>query len=186
MGILQGRILEWVAMPTCRGIFPTQGLNPGLRHCRQILYHLSHQGSPKILEWVVYPFSRSSSHLRNQTGVSCIAGSYFTNWAKIRSSYRLEMDKLQSFFVEISGKRWGPMFSPVSFLVAWEMNRGVWPLSLPSWEIGELWALDLTQITQSSYCFLHLNCGPGLPCCCLFPYELATIVMSRPWLYDFT
>ena len=28
------------------GIFPTQGSNPGLSHCRQILYHLSHQGSP--------------------------------------------------------------------------------------------------------------------------------------------
>ena len=27
-------------------IFPTQGLNPGLLHCRQTLYHLSHQGSP--------------------------------------------------------------------------------------------------------------------------------------------
>ena len=27
-------------------IFPTQGLNPGLLHCRQMLYHLSHQGSP--------------------------------------------------------------------------------------------------------------------------------------------
>ena len=30
-----------------QGIFPTQGLNPGLPHCRQICYHLSHQGSPK-------------------------------------------------------------------------------------------------------------------------------------------
>ena len=29
-----------------QGIFPTQGLNPGLSHCRQILYCLSHQGSP--------------------------------------------------------------------------------------------------------------------------------------------
>ena len=29
-----------------QGIFPTQGLNPALPHCRQILYHLSHQGSP--------------------------------------------------------------------------------------------------------------------------------------------
>ena len=27
-------------------IFPTQGSNPGLLHCRQILYHLSHQGNP--------------------------------------------------------------------------------------------------------------------------------------------
>ena len=40
------------------GIFPTQGLNPGLLHCRGIVYHLSHQGSPSILEWVAYPFSR--------------------------------------------------------------------------------------------------------------------------------
>jgi len=29
-----------------QGIFLTQGLNPGLPHYRQILYHLSHQGSP--------------------------------------------------------------------------------------------------------------------------------------------
>ena len=28
-----------------QGIFPTEGLNLGLLHCRQILYHLSHQGS---------------------------------------------------------------------------------------------------------------------------------------------
>ena len=29
-----------------QGIFPSQGWNPGLPHCRRILYHLSHQGSP--------------------------------------------------------------------------------------------------------------------------------------------
>ena len=40
-----------------QGIIPTQGSNPGLWHCRQIFYHLSHQGSPRILEWVAYPFS---------------------------------------------------------------------------------------------------------------------------------
>ena len=38
-----------------QGIFPTQGSNPGLSHCIQILYHLSHKGSPRILEWVTYP-----------------------------------------------------------------------------------------------------------------------------------
>ena len=37
------------------GIFPTQGSNPGLPHFRQILYHLSHLGSPSILEWGAYP-----------------------------------------------------------------------------------------------------------------------------------
>ena len=44
-GILQARILEWVAIPFSRGVFLTQGLNPGLLHSRRILYHLSHQGS---------------------------------------------------------------------------------------------------------------------------------------------
>jgi len=34
-----------------QGIFQPQGSNPGLPHCRQIIYHLSHQGSPRILEW---------------------------------------------------------------------------------------------------------------------------------------
>ena len=87
-GILQARILEWVAVPFSRGssqlkdqtqvsciagrffftiiatgkpknievgslsplqwIFPTQGLNPGLPHYRQILYCLSHWGSPQF------------------------------------------------------------------------------------------------------------------------------------------
>ena len=63
-----------------QGIFPTQGLNPGLLHCRQILYQRSHKGSPRILEWVTYPFSSGSSWSRNRTGVSCIAGGFFTNW----------------------------------------------------------------------------------------------------------
>ena len=64
-----------------QGIFPTQGSNPGFLHCRRILYHLSYQESPRILEWVAYPFSRGSSQPRNQTGVSCIAGRFFTSRA---------------------------------------------------------------------------------------------------------
>ena len=44
-----------------QGILPTQGSNPALPHCRRILYQLSHQGSPRILEWAGYPFSRGSS-----------------------------------------------------------------------------------------------------------------------------
>ena len=64
-----------------QGIFPTQGWNPGLPGCRWILYQLSHRGSPGILEWVAYLFSRQSSRPRNWTGVSCIAGKFFTNWA---------------------------------------------------------------------------------------------------------
>ena len=63
-----------------QGIFPMQGSNPGFLHCRQIRYHLSHQGSWRILEWVAYPFSRGSSWPRNRTRISCIAGVFFINW----------------------------------------------------------------------------------------------------------
>ena len=62
-------------------IFPTQGSNPGLPHCRQILYQLSQKGSPRILQWVAYPFSSESSRPMNWTKVSCTAGGFFTNWA---------------------------------------------------------------------------------------------------------
>ena len=53
-GISQPRILEWVAIPFSRGIFPTQGSNQGLPHCRRILYCLSHQGSPGLVYLTLY------------------------------------------------------------------------------------------------------------------------------------
>ena len=58
-GILQTRILEWVAV--IQGIFPTQGPNPGLPHCRWSLYKRNHKGSPRkntrvgilfLLQWI--------------------------------------------------------------------------------------------------------------------------------------
>ena len=65
-------------------IFPTQGLNPGLLHCRRILYQLNHKGSPRILDgwpipspgdfpnpgmephyrWILYQLSNQESPLR--------------------------------------------------------------------------------------------------------------------------
>ena len=83
-GILQAGV---GSLALLQGIFPTQGSNPGLPHCRRILYQLSHQGSPRILEWVVYSFSRGSSRPRNRTEVSSIAGEFFTNWATRRKGH---------------------------------------------------------------------------------------------------
>ena len=76
-----GQNIEVSSRSLLLGIFPTQGSNPGLLHCRWILYQLSHQGSPRILEWVAYPFSSRSSWHRNWTGVSCLIGRFFTRWA---------------------------------------------------------------------------------------------------------
>ena len=84
LGILQARILEW--------IFPTQGSNPGLPHCGQILYQLTHKGSPIVCSlsllqgifptqesnqgllccrWILYQLSyqRSSNTIKLNTNV---------------------------------------------------------------------------------------------------------------------
>ena len=87
-----------------QGIFPTQPLNPELLHCRQILYHLSHKGSPRIPEWVAYPFSRGSCQPRNWTRVFWIAGRFLPaelpvliyKEAQLLSRDRL-MDKILAF-----------------------------------------------------------------------------------------
>ena len=73
-----------------QGILPTQGSNPGLPHWGQVLYQQSHQGSPRILECVAYPFSG------NRTPASCW---FLTNWA-LREAQRLwELDHKEG---------WGP------------------------------------------------------------------------------
>ena len=88
-----------------QGIFPTQGSNSGLPHCRQILYQLSHKGSPRILEWVAYPFSSRSSWPRNRTRVSCIAGGFLTNWA-IREDQLLSKRMFFTFHCSTFSTMW--------------------------------------------------------------------------------
>ena len=65
-----------VSLSLLQGTFPTQGLNPGLQHCRWFFSSWAHKGSWRILEWVAYPFSRRSSSPGNQSEVSCIAGGF--------------------------------------------------------------------------------------------------------------
>ena len=79
-GILQARILEWVAFSFSRGSSWPRDRTQDLL-CRWILYQLSHKGSPRTLEWVAFPFSRGSSWPGNRTQLSCFAGGFFTSWA---------------------------------------------------------------------------------------------------------
>ena len=79
-----------------QGISP--GLNPVLLHSRQILYHLSPHGSPRTMEWVVYPFSRGTSRPRNWTRVSCTAGRFFTSWATWEAQSPLKCESKQILF----------------------------------------------------------------------------------------
>ena len=66
--ILQARIQEWVAFPNARASSQSRDRTQVSRKCRQILSQLSHRGSPRILEWVAYPFSSGFSWPRNWTG----------------------------------------------------------------------------------------------------------------------
>ena len=64
-GIFQARVVEWGAIAfsaLLQGMFLTQGSNLGLLHCRQTVYHLSHEGSLSSI-------SRRSSHSLNAYNV---------------------------------------------------------------------------------------------------------------------
>ena len=70
-------------------IFLTQRSNPDLPHCRAESLLTEPLGSPRILEWVAYPFCMVSSWSRNRPTVSCIAGGFFTSWATREAPYRV-------------------------------------------------------------------------------------------------
>ena len=60
-----------------QGDLPNPGIEPKSPTLQADSLPLSHQGSPRILDWAAYPFSRGSSQPRNQTRISCTAGGFF-------------------------------------------------------------------------------------------------------------
>ena len=117
-----------------QGIFPTQWWNPDLPHCRQILYQLSHKWSPRILEWVAYPFSSRSSRPRNQTRVPCIAGGFFTSWTtrevvRIMSWWPVSFCTIMATWVLTYQACFNSLLS--SFLLRLKLCH-VWPVGSPS------------------------------------------------------
>ena len=60
-GILQARILEWVPVLFSRGSFQPRDPTQFSYIASRFFYHLSHQGSPRTLEWVAYPFFSGNS-----------------------------------------------------------------------------------------------------------------------------
>ena len=74
---------QWPFDYAHRGITATQvkvaQLCPTL--CNPMDYRIHGILQARILEWVVFPFSRGSSQPRDWTQVSCIAGRFFTSWA---------------------------------------------------------------------------------------------------------
>ena len=85
-------LLQW--------IFPTQGSNPILTHCRRMFYQPSHKGSPRTLEWAASLFSSRSSRPSNSIGVSCTSGGFFTSWAIREVSSSVYVPKLEDMILQ--------------------------------------------------------------------------------------
>ena len=72
-GTLKNLLQHHSSKASIQGIFTTQGLNPGLPHCRQILYQLSHKGSPENQnQKVKRAISMAQSEALIQLLISCI------------------------------------------------------------------------------------------------------------------
>ena len=86
-GILQARILEWVAFPFSRGSSQprdrTQGSNPALPHCRRILYQLSHKGSPSMTTSHPYMTPGKTKALTSRTFVSKVMSLLFNMLSRL-------------------------------------------------------------------------------------------------------
>ena len=76
-----GQNTGWVTVSFSRGFSQPRDWTQVSHIAAGFFYQLNHEGSPTILEWVAHPFFSGSSSLWNPTGVSCIAGGLFTNWA---------------------------------------------------------------------------------------------------------
>ena len=121
-----------------QGIFPTQGSNPGLPHCRQVLYQLSHKGSPRTLEGVAYPFSRGSSLTQESNH-----GHLHCRWILYQLSYQGSPDDSLASPLILTTKCMVCGTNSVQkcvymwFLGQWEVSLGLWTL-LPSSPVSPL------------------------------------------------
>ena len=142
-----------------QGIFPTQGSNPGLPHCRHILYQLSHQGSLRILDWVAFSFSSRSFQPKSWTGVSCTTGGFFTNWAiREAQSHQWEESKLDKVL------KW-----------KWRSLNHVWlcdPMDGSPWNsLGKNTGVGSLSLLQEIFPTQRSN--SGLPHCRRILYQLS-------------
>ena len=78
MGLSRHKKLSGIPCPSPGGL-PNPGIKPRSPTLQQILHQLSHQGSPRTLEWEAVPFSRGSSQPRDRT-----QGSHTGTWSTIQ------------------------------------------------------------------------------------------------------
>ena len=153
-GILQDRILEWVAISSSRGSSQTRDRNQISFIAGRFL--TSHKGSPRILEWVAYPFSSGSFWPRNQTNVSCIAGRFLTNWVTREATKRngSEIKLLYEQYLPSIITRWNFLSSSFQasglYMPGWKREMGVdWSyMCLPDWNVIKQFLFSDLQVSS--------------------------------------
>ena len=125
--------------------------NPGIKPRSPMLQAdslLSEQGSPWILQWVAYPFSRGSSQSRSWTRVSCISGRFFTSWpgTPLHHNNPQEMDCVPSLLpLHQNPTCVCILFTEAVIGLYWAARKsrevGIW---LPSW-IGHVHIVNILQ-----------------------------------------
>jgi len=124
-----------------QGIFPTQGLNLGLLHCRQI-YHLSNQGSPYIYRCVL-------SILHTVVCISEKAMAPHTSTLAWETPWMEEPGRLQSMGSLGVGHDWATSLSLFTFM-HWRRKRQPTPVFLPGESQGRgAWWAAIYGVTQS-------------------------------------
>ena len=163
LGILQARILEWVAMPSSRD------LNPGIEPRSPALQVDSLLSEPpqksKNTGVDSYPFSRGSSQPRNWTRVSYIAGGFFTSWAtreawikakhlKIVTKLWHRMIPCQHGWAINTSQYFAPGNWHCSFYPIWwlQLLLLLLLLLLTIWEREEWWGRERSTPPRTSLC----------------------------------
>ena len=84
-----------------QGIFLTQGSNPGLLHCRQILYHLSYQGSHANTEFTMFKAKnpKTSTHQETTSELTWSSMSYRELWDSLRATWHWKAEKKDAWRV---------------------------------------------------------------------------------------
>ena len=184
-GILQARILEWVAFPFSRGFSQSRGGTQVSHIAGRFFTSLSHKGSPRIQGWVALPFSRGSSQPRDQTPVFHNAGRFFTNWVTLEAKCTINVMHLNH--PETVSPLPSPMF--LETLSSMKLVPG-------AKKVGNPWRSSPTHHLQESTCsrgstHLPILCAENNTCPCfwtqidlflLAPKNLSRRTFMEVWL----
>ena len=151
-GILQARILEWVAFPY-PGDHPDPGIKPGLLHCRWTLYCLSHQGSPTAVSlWTPYVLLK----LTSGASTGCLAD-YLLRKLNTTAShlhivsrliYEEKLDHLNLLLI-LEKSKWGFQWSPLA-------SESMYNAIHSKWRQKRYWSSGFTGILKNELQYVEI------------------------------